>query len=47
MGLTQAALEWYHLAAQQGESHAMLRLYEGSACVDRVGYLLLPRSSGT
>ncbi|WP_355662415.1 tetratricopeptide repeat protein [Halomonas salifodinae] len=32
MGLTQAALEWYHQAAQQGDPHAMLRLYDGSAC---------------
>ncbi|MGR2740815.1 tetratricopeptide repeat protein [Billgrantia sp. Q4P2] len=32
LGMTQAALEWYHMAAQQGEPHAMLRLYDGSAC---------------
>ncbi|MGR2740817.1 tetratricopeptide repeat protein [Billgrantia sp. Q4P2] len=32
LGMTQAALEWYHRAAQQGEPHAMLRLYDGSAC---------------
>ncbi|MFW3615681.1 tetratricopeptide repeat protein [Billgrantia antri] len=31
-GLSLAALEWYHRAAQEGESHAMLRLYDGSAC---------------
>ncbi|MGR2740818.1 tetratricopeptide repeat protein [Billgrantia sp. Q4P2] len=31
-GMNQAALEWYHQAAQQGEPHAMLRLYDGSAC---------------
>jgi TPR repeat protein len=32
LGMTQAALEWYHRAAQEGEPHAMLRLYDGSAC---------------
>lgn len=31
-GLSLAALEWYHRAAQEGEPHAMLRLYDGSAC---------------
>ncbi|MGR2740816.1 tetratricopeptide repeat protein [Billgrantia sp. Q4P2] len=31
-GLSLAALDWYHRAAQQGEPHAMLRLYDGSAC---------------
>jgi TPR repeat protein len=31
-GMSQAALDWYHRAAQQGEPHAMLRLYDGSAC---------------
>ncbi|MCE8001862.1 tetratricopeptide repeat protein [Billgrantia ethanolica] len=31
-GLSLAALEWYHRAAQLGEPHAMLRLYDGSAC---------------
>ncbi|MBF8224533.1 tetratricopeptide repeat protein [Halomonas sp. 328] len=31
-GLSQSALEWYHQAAQQGDPHAMLRLYDGSAC---------------
>ncbi|MGR2740824.1 tetratricopeptide repeat protein [Billgrantia sp. Q4P2] len=31
-GMSQAALDWYHQAAQQGEPHAMLRLYDGSAC---------------
>nr|WP_228575135.1 tetratricopeptide repeat protein [Halomonas sp.] len=32
LGMTQAALDWYYRAAQQGEPHAMLRLYDGSAC---------------
>lgn len=32
LGMTQAALEWYQKAAQEGEPHAMLRLYDGSAC---------------
>ncbi|MCE8027409.1 sel1 repeat family protein [Halomonas daqingensis] len=31
-GLSLAALEWYHRAAQAGEPYAMLRLYDGSAC---------------
>ncbi|WP_355662414.1 tetratricopeptide repeat protein [Halomonas salifodinae] len=31
-GMSQAALEWYHQAAQQGDPHAMLRLHSGSAC---------------
>ncbi|WP_242597561.1 tetratricopeptide repeat protein [Billgrantia antri] len=31
-GLSLAALEWYHKAAQEGEPYAMLRLYDGSAC---------------
>ncbi|MBZ5487736.1 sel1 repeat family protein [Halomonas aquamarina] len=32
MGLTQAALDWYHQAAQHGEPYAMLRLFDGGAC---------------
>ena len=32
MGMNQAALEWYHQAAQHGDPHAMLRLFDGGAC---------------
>lgn len=32
MGLTQAALDWYHQAAQHGDPYAMLRLFDGGAC---------------
>ncbi|WP_217807997.1 tetratricopeptide repeat protein [Halomonas sp. CSM-2] len=31
-GLSQAALDWYHQAAQHGDPHAMLRLFDGGAC---------------
>ena len=31
-GLSQAALDWYHQAAQHGEPYAMLRLFDGGAC---------------
>ncbi|MDR5905681.1 tetratricopeptide repeat protein [Franzmannia qiaohouensis] len=31
-GLSQAALEWYHKAAQHGDPYAMLRLFDGGAC---------------
>ncbi|MFB9866056.1 tetratricopeptide repeat protein [Vreelandella sulfidaeris] len=32
MGLTQAALDWYHQAALHGDPYAMLRLFDGGAC---------------
>ncbi|MGM0826375.1 MAG: tetratricopeptide repeat protein [Pseudomonadota bacterium] len=32
MGLNQEALEWYYQAAQNGDPHAMLRLFDGGAC---------------
>lgn len=31
-GMNQAALDWYYQAAQKGDPHAMLRLFDGSAC---------------
>lgn len=31
-GMNQAAMDWYHRAAQQGEPYAMLRLHSGGAC---------------
>ncbi len=31
-GLSQAALDWYYQAAQHGDPHAMLRLFDGGAC---------------
>jgi len=31
-GLSQAALDWYRQAAQHGDPHAMLRLFDGGAC---------------
>ncbi|WP_161786299.1 tetratricopeptide repeat protein [Halomonas sp. TG39a] len=31
-GMNQAALDWYHQAAQHGDPYAMLRLFDGSAC---------------
>nr|WP_240457613.1 tetratricopeptide repeat protein [Halomonas socia] len=31
-GLSQAALDWYHQAAEHGDPHAMLRLHSGGAC---------------
>ncbi|MFB9866057.1 tetratricopeptide repeat protein [Vreelandella sulfidaeris] len=30
--MNQAALNWYHQAAQHGDPYAMLRLFEGGAC---------------
>ncbi|WP_386079403.1 tetratricopeptide repeat protein [Vreelandella sp. F11] len=32
MGLNQEGLEWYYQAAQNGDPHAMLRLFDGGAC---------------
>ncbi|WP_447894186.1 tetratricopeptide repeat protein [Vreelandella sp. GE22] len=32
MGLTQAALDWYHQAALHADPYAMLRLFDGGAC---------------
>lgn len=31
-GMNQAALDWYYQAAQHGDPHAMLRLFDGGAC---------------
>ena len=33
MGLTTEAMEWYLKAAEQGDPYAMLRLFQGGACV--------------
>ncbi|BBI60689.1 hypothetical protein HSBAA_19950 [Vreelandella sulfidaeris] len=30
--MNQAALDWYYQAAQNGDPHAMLRLFDGGAC---------------
>ncbi|MCE8040429.1 sel1 repeat family protein [Halomonas sp. MCCC 1A11062] len=32
MGMTREALDWYHMAAQQGDPYAMLRLESGNVC---------------
>lgn len=32
LGMTQAALDWYHMAAQEGDPYAMLRLESGNVC---------------
>ncbi|WP_218938111.1 tetratricopeptide repeat protein [Billgrantia lactosivorans] len=32
MGMTREALDWYHLAAQEGDPYAMLRLESGNVC---------------
>ncbi|QPP47978.1 MULTISPECIES: tetratricopeptide repeat protein [unclassified Halomonas] len=32
MGMTREALDWYHLAAQEGDPYAMLRLESGKVC---------------
>nr|WP_223287215.1 tetratricopeptide repeat protein [Halomonas elongata] len=33
MGLTEEAMGWYLQAAEQGDPYAMLRLFEGGACI--------------
>ncbi|WP_208858581.1 hypothetical protein [Vreelandella nigrificans] len=33
MGFTTAAMEWYLKAAEQGDPYAMLRLFQGGACI--------------
>ncbi|MBF57498.1 MAG: hypothetical protein CME80_07250 [Halomonas sp.] len=33
MGLTTEAMEWYLKAAEQGDPYAMLRLFQGGACI--------------
>jgi TPR repeat protein len=33
MGLTTKAMEWYLKAAEQGDPYAMLRLFQGGACI--------------
>ncbi|MFG6139168.1 tetratricopeptide repeat protein [Halomonas sp. B23F22_10] len=33
MGLTEEAMNWYLQAAEQGDPYAMLRLFQGGACV--------------
>lgn len=32
MGMTREALDWYHMAAQEGDPYAMLRLESGNVC---------------
>ncbi|MBW5802205.1 sel1 repeat family protein, partial [Halomonas elongata] len=32
-GLTEEAMDWYLKAAEQGDPYAMLRLFEGGACI--------------